>query len=165
MTRGKLHIEYLPDNFPGETEAGAAQMVAKVRAALNIRFQGTTPPCVLFTDRGNGFFDAGTGAITNGYKAALRKHGLKAFFGDNASQQPGKLQEVMLHETAVAWMRNRLTKTLPLQAWAETQDEYRARLKVCAAYINDNYDVPGLCNGLPKRLAALKDADGDRIAK
>ena len=165
LTRGKLHIEHLSDNFPGETEAGAAEMVARVRAALNVRFQATTPPKVLFTDRGNGFFDAGTGAITSGYKEALATHGLKAFWGDDASQQPGKLQEVMLHETAVAWMRLRLTKTLPKHAWTETEDEYRARLKLCAAYINENYNVAGLCKGLPKRLATLKEREGDRIAK
>jgi len=39
LTRGKLHIEPLPDNFPGETEEGASIMVAKVRAALNIRLE------------------------------------------------------------------------------------------------------------------------------
>ena len=51
LARGKLHIEYLSDDFPGETPAGAAEMVARFRAALNIRFQGSAPPKVLFTDR------------------------------------------------------------------------------------------------------------------
>jgi len=89
LTRGKLHIEHLSANFPGETEEGAAEMVARVRAALNIRFQGSTPPKLLFSDRGNGFYDAGSGTITAGYQQALRAHGLKAFFGDNVSVQPG----------------------------------------------------------------------------
>ena len=89
LTRGKLHIEPLSANFPGETEEGAAEMVARVRAALNIRFQGSTPPKLLFSDRGNGVYDAGSGTITAGYQQALRAHGLKAFFGDNASVQPG----------------------------------------------------------------------------
>ena len=51
LARGKLHIEFLGDDFPGETPAGAAEMVAWFRAALNIRFQGSAPPKVLFTDR------------------------------------------------------------------------------------------------------------------
>ena len=34
-----------------------------------------------------------------GYKQALRDHSLKTIHGDDASAQPGKLQEVMLHET------------------------------------------------------------------
>ena len=36
LTRGKLHIELLPPNFPGETEKGAHIMVAKVQAAVII---------------------------------------------------------------------------------------------------------------------------------
>ena len=51
LARGKLHIEFLSDDFPGETPAGAAEMGARFRAALNIRFQGSAPPKVLFTDR------------------------------------------------------------------------------------------------------------------
>ena len=165
LTRGKLHVEALPENFPGETEAGAAVMVGKVRSALNIRFQGSTAPNILFTDRGNGFYNAGSGAITGEYRRALRSHGLRAYFGDDASMQPGQLQEVMLHETAVSWLRLRLTKTLPAQAWTETTDAYVARLKECAAYCNAHYDIDGLCRELPQRLEDLEDAEGDRLAK
>ena len=46
--------------------------------------------------------------ITPQYRAALRRHGLRAFFDFDASAQLGQLQEVMLYETAVAWMRERL---------------------------------------------------------
>lgn len=163
LARGKLHIDLLPDSFPGETEAGAALMVAKVRAALNIRFQGSTAPRHLFTDRGNGFYVAGSGKITAGYRAALQEHGLTAFFRDDAGVQPGTLQEMMLHETAVAWVRARLAKTVPRQAWAEPVAAYCARLKGAATYINDNYDVVGLCGSLPARLKALRACGGDRL--
>ena len=167
LTRGKLHIEALPDDFPGETQAGAEVMVAKVRAGLNVRFQGdtATPPRVLFTDRGNGFYDSGSGAITDKYKAALRLHHLRAFFGDDASVQPGQLQEVMLHETAVSWMRVRLAQTLPRRCWEETLEAYRARLKTCAAHINDTFDVAGLCRELPERVRELDRRQGERLAK
>ena len=103
--------------------------------------------------------------ITEGYRSALRQHGLKCFFKDNASVQPGELQEVMLHETTVAWMRQRLSKTRPQQAWTETREEYRSRLKTCAAYIGENYNVEGLCRESPTRLRQLKEAEGDRISK
>ena len=165
LTKGKLHIEPLPDDFPGETPAGAAIMVARVRAALNVRFQSSSAPRVLFTDRGNGFFNAGTGAITDGYRSALREHKLRSFFKDNAAVQPGELQEIMLHETAVAWMRQRLVKTRPKQAWTETLEDYRSRLKTCAAYINEHYNVDGLCRDLPTRLLELEEASGDRLRK
>ena len=165
LTRGKLHIEPLPDNFPGETEEGAAVMVTRVRAALNIRFQGGTAPKILFTDRGNGFYVSGTGRITPGYDAALKTHNLRAYFGNDASIQPGQLQEVMLHETAVSWMRLRLARTVPSRSWEESVEAYRSRLKDCAAYINANYNIDSLCRELPDRVAELHKREGGRLAK
>ena len=165
LTRGKYHVEPLPENFPGETEEGAAIMVAKVRAALNVRFPAGNAPRVLFTDRGNGFFNSGTGKITPAYKQALRAQKLRAFFKDDASVQPGQLQEVMLHETAVSWTRLRLTQTLPKRSWEETTEAYYTRLRTCAAYINEHYDVRGLCNELPARVAELERRRGDRLGK
>ena len=116
-------------------------------------------------DRGNGFFDAGTGAVTVGYSEALKEHGLRCFWKKDASAQHGELQEMMLHETAVAWVRYRLTKTRPKQAWTETLEDYHSRLKTCAAYINEHYNVEGLCNDFPTRLRDLDAAEGDRIRK
>ena len=57
----------------------------------------------------------------------------------------------MLHETAVAWVRQRLAKTLPRASWEETVGKYHGRLKACAAYINATYDVQGLCLSFPDR--------------
>ena len=131
-------------------------MVQKVRVALNIHFQGASVPKMLFTDRGNGFYNAGTGRITKTYRAALRAHGLQAFFATDASVQPGQLQELMLHETVVSWLRRRLAKTLRRSPWEETSEEYGARLNACAAYINEHHDVDNLCRGLPARLHELK---------
>ena len=119
----------------------------------------------LFTDRENGFFNSGTGKITPAYKHALRAQKLRAFFKDDASVQPGQLQEVMLHETAVSWTRLRLTQTLPKRSWEETTEAYCRRLKTCAAYINERYDVRGLCNELPARVAELERRRGDRLGK
>ena len=165
LTRGQLLVDLLPADFPGETPEGAAIMVSKVRAALNVRFPGTSPPRVLFTDRGNGFYNSGSGKITDGYSRALKAYNLKAFFPEDASVQPGALQELMLHETAVAWIRARLTQTVPKKAWEESVDSYGARLKACVAFINSHHDVSGLCRGLPQRLEALKQRRGDRLPK
>ena len=71
----------------------------------------------------------------------------------------------MLHETAVARMRDRLVKTTPQRAWQESVEEYCTRLKACATYINDNYNVQGLCRELPQRLAELDRRQGDRLRK
>ena len=117
MARGKFHIALLGEDFPGETSAGAAILVSKVRAALNIRFQGSDAPGILFTDRGQGFYNNNCGHITRLYKAALAEHDLKAYYGDDASIQPGNLQEIMLHETAVAWIRRREAVAQKRQSW------------------------------------------------
>ena len=150
---------------PGETEAGAALMVAKVRAILNVRFPGGDAPKILFTDRGNGFYESGSGKITSGYQNALRQHNLQAFMKADASMQPGSLQELMLHETAMAWVRYRLKKNVPKIPWEETIEEYGVRLKEVAAYIEREYGVDALCRGLPDRVAILDERKGDRIPK
>ena len=57
LARGKLHVDILDESFPGETPAGAAALVSKIRSALNVRFQNAaSQPKFLFTDRGRGFF-------------------------------------------------------------------------------------------------------------
>ena len=168
LTRGKLHIEILGEGFPGETSAGAATLVGRVRHAVNTRFRGTSKPSILFIDRGQGFYCKGAsmdGQITNKLKAALQEHSLKAFYGDDASAQPGNLQEVMLHETAVSWIRYRETQTRPRQPWLEQVSEFSTRMRGICQDINDNLDVEGLCWALPKRLQKLKDSKGDRISE
>ena len=89
----------------------------------------------------------------------------KTVHGDDASAQPGKLQEVMLHETAVAWIRHRLARSVPARPWDETREEYTSRLKAICTDINDTLDVQGLCQALPKRIAQLIETKGDRLTQ
>ena len=90
---------------------------------------------------------------------------LKAFFGDDASIQPGQLQDFLPHETAMAWVRDRLKKTLPSKPWEETVEAYVSRLKQCAAHCNSKYNIENLCKEVPWRLAELLKRGGDRIPK
>ena len=78
--------------------------------------------------------------------------------GDDAARQPGSLQELMLHETAVAWIRRGLTWTLPAKPWEETVEDFSARMRGVVQKINDEYNVDGLCRELPARLEALYSA-------
>jgi len=71
----------------------------------------------------------------------------------------------MLHETAMAWLRIRVAKTLPRNCWTESVDAYHKRLKAACAYTNANHDVEGLCKELPHRVQMLLVSKGDRIAK
>ena len=165
LCRGKLHIGPLPENFPGDRPEGAAAFVKAVRSALNIRFRGGSAPRVLFTDRGAGFFNPGSGRITDQYSAALADHGLQAFQGDSAAVQPGKLSELLLHETAVAWVRLKLATSLPACPWEETSQQHLARLRRIAASINAEHDVVGLCRALPSRVNLLHERRGGKLAK
>ena len=110
---GVVHVEVLGSDFPGECPEGAAALVARVRHSINVRFRSDDKPDVVFTDRGRGFYTPSTGAITPEYSAALREHSLKAFMGADAARQPGDLQDLMLHETAVSWLSSRLALTTP----------------------------------------------------
>ena len=165
LTRGKLHVEMLPPDFPGDVPDGAATVVAKVRSSLNVRFQATPPPQVLFTDRGAGFYNPGSGCIAWEFKAALREHGLKAFMRDDASVQPGSLADLMLHETAVAWIRNLERQTLPKRPWEETPDAFAIRLKSVVAQVNRKYKVERLCRQLPERVEQLFKKRGGKLGK
>ena len=118
LARGKLHVDILDESFPGETPGGAAVLVAKVRSALNLRFQNAaSKPEFLFTDRGRGFYFPNSGAITTEYEQALAENDLQAFMGDDASRQPGSMQDFLLHETAVSWLRHRFAQSTPRKCW------------------------------------------------
>ena len=165
LARGKLHFELLPDDFPGDRREGAAAFVKQVRLGIGRRFPGAAAPAVLFTDRGAGFYFAGNGAITPEFKAALADAGLVAFMGDSAAVQPGKLSDCLLHETAVAWMRDKERKTLPRQPWRESNEQFSRRMKGIVAKINSAFDVTGLCQQLPRRVEQLYSKQGGKLRK
>ena len=75
-----------------------------------------------------------------------------------------KPEEVELHETAVAWMRHRLARSVPAKPWEETREQYSSRLKQVVAEINETLDVEGLCRALPKRIEDLVATRGDRLS-
>ena len=85
--------------------------------------------------------------------------------GDDASRQPGDLKDLMLHETAVAWLTARLKVTVPAKPWEESPELFGARLKQAAEYVNLHYDVDALQRGLPARVQMLLACEGGRIGK
>ena len=165
LSRGKLHIEILGTDFPGENPEGAAVLVDQLRKALDKRFPGASQPKVLFVDRGQGFYEKNHGKITEEFKAALQRNSLKAYYGDNAKAQPGALSEMMLHETTVSWIRYQEQQTRPKEPWNESVAEYASRMKGIALDINKRLDVDGLCKEFPARVEMLIEAEGDRIGK
>ena len=164
LTRGKLHVEILGTEFPGEKAEGAELLAGVVRKALNNRFQNATAPNIFFVDRGPGFWAANSGKITPGFKAGLEANSLKTYYKDDASHQPGNLQEVMLHETAVSWIRRREAQNRMTKPWEETPQQFAQRLKGIVQDINDTLNVEGLSRSFKARLEKLIESDGDRIS-
>ena len=85
--------------------------------------------------------------------------------GSDAREQPGSLEDLMLHETAVAWLRLLLARSTPARPWQETREDYATRLRGACGHANEKYDVTGLCQELPQRLQKLVDQEGDRLRK
>ena len=166
LARGKLHVEVLGTSFPGDHPHGMSTFVQKLRAAINIRFQGDGPqPDVVFVDRGGRFYD-GIGQITAEFKSALRTNSFTAFHGDNAQVQPGRSGDLWLHETSVSRIRERLKRSLPKDPWNESEESFTKRIKTAVEYVNANHDVTGLCKEMPQRMRDLvHEQQGDRIRK
>ena len=76
------------------------------------------------------------------------------------------MPDMLLHKTAVAWFRNRMrqekSEVLP---WLETQEQWTRRARKVFAYVNENYDVAGLCREFPDRLQSVKEGEGERLPK
>jgi len=85
--------------------------------------------------------------------------------GDDATNQCGDLQDLMLHETAVSWIRWKMQRSCPAKAWEETREQYKARLQDTCRQINAEHEVADLCRELPDRLVQLKERKGDRLKK
>ena len=66
---------------------------------------------------------------------------------------------------ALSWVRACEAVTVPKEPWKETPEEFAGRLRDICRYINQNYDVSGVCKSFPKRVQKVVDADGDRINK
>ena len=79
--------------------------------------------------------------------------------------QPGNLGDVLLHETAVSWIRMGEVRCRSARPWEETVPEFTARIKRICQSVNDHHDVEGLCRQFPSRLQQLVDAEGDRLGK
>ena len=84
---------------------------------------------------------------------------------DDASVQPGKLGDCLLHETTAAWVRKLEGQTLPKEPWKERAGAYAVRLKQIVARSTAENSVDGLCRELPDRVAALYKKKGGKLKK
>lgn len=166
LARGKLHVEFLGSEFPGDKVEGMEEFVEKLAKAIRLRFPGHRDrPSIVYVDRGEGFY-ASNGKITEVFAAELQKHRLKAFHGKDAEKQPGRSGDLWLHETAVSWIRERMKRTQPVEPWAESEPQLEKRLKAAAAHCTSEHDIEGLCKEFPSRMYDLVHVKkGDRLNK
>ena len=164
MTRGKVVLHSLPLDWP-QTGPGMAWFVNNLRGILRKRFPAKQLPFVIATDRGPGFYQASQGTILAAYAEAIDANGFATLAGAEAKWQPPDIPDVLLHETAVAWVRSWFKKH-PFKWVPKVEDNlklFHKRLKECEKYINANYDVYGLCKSFPSRIEALIKSRGDRL--
>ena len=108
------------------------------------------------------------GTITGDYETACRAGGFKPWAGTNSKKgpraQPRDIGDVLLHETAISWLRREEENTRPKRPWEETPHEFAKRLQKGVRRINKEFDVRGLCMEFPQRLDDLiNKTTGDRL--
>ena len=173
LARGVLAVEVFTDvdEYPGETPEGARLLVERLPGVLNTMLgPSAKKPRILFTDRGPGFYHRRWGTITGDYESACREHGFRPWAGANSKRgphaQPPDVADVLLHETAISWLRSREEGTRPRVPWEESPQAFAERLHEAVKHINNNYNVRGLCMEFPGRLEDLASrTKGDRLPK
>ena len=112
LTRGVFGVKvFLPETqFPGETPGGARTIVNHLPGLLRKMLgSGAKLPRTIFSDRGPGFYHRRWGTITGDYASACRSVGCTPWAGSNSKEgpraQPPDIGDVLLHETAVSWLR------------------------------------------------------------
>ena len=166
LARGKLHVELLGSDFPGDKVEGMDKFVEKLAKVLRLRFPDSHQrPDVVFVDRGEGFYKS-NGIITGEFGAALRRHKLKAFHGRDAELQPGRSGDLWLHETTVSWVREQMKRTQPAEPWHESEAQLGKRLKAAAGHCTHKFDLGSLCKAFPDEMHDLVHVPkGDRLNK
>ena len=102
--------------------------------------------------------------ISIAIEEAVGKAGFKLFWGPNAKRQAADLGDVLLHETAVSWVRARLQRLKPDGCpWEETREQWVARLRKVVRAVNKECKVNDLCCAFPTRMQELKANGGDRL--
>ena len=167
VSRGVVHLCPMEEDW-AQTAQGMASMVDKLDGILRKMLGASAHvPRVVFTDRGPGFYQGSTGSICTAYKEALGRHEFRPFAGNNATWQPADMPDLFPHERVVSWVRLYFKKH-PFSRSADIDANCAAFLKTLKAaekHINDNYDVAGVCSGVPAKVELLIEKKGERLPK
>ena len=163
LARGQVAVRVLPVEWQLNGE-GMADVASSLTAWLRDLLGPDAPlPRVVFTDRGTGMYSP-AGHILPRYDRALRAAGLRPFFGADATAQAPDMGDLLLHETAVSWVRNRLRRIRPQRVpWEETIAQWASRMSEAVAYANTHHKVDDLCRAFPDRLSKCIAVGGGRL--
>jgi len=147
LARGRVHVEVMGRDWI-QHGAGQAKLVERLPKILKKMLgHSETLPDTVFSDRGPGFYHPSRGTINPYYAEALTKFGFSPWAGDHALWQPGDIPDLLLHETAVSWVRKFLRQH-PVKL-GENMDRNIGRVeeKLLEAvdHINTHYEVED-CN-------------------
>ncbi len=88
----------------------------------------------------------------------------RLFWGPDAKQQSPEMPDLLLHETAVSWIRSALWRSKPeVVPWMETPEQWSRRM-MKAVDAASQKDVEGLCRSFPDRVGECILADGARLS-
>ena len=84
---------------------------------------------------------------------------------DDATDQPGDLQDVWPHERIASWAKEWLGKhPIPMRGGLDHMEELvPLRLEACAKHINQKYNVKSVNRSWPKTMQQLKKKKGERL--
>ena len=165
LARGVVAVEMLPEEWT-LTGEGMADVVALLPKILHRMLGNDVPlPRVLFTDRGTGMY-APNGKVVHAYSDAVDEAGFRLYWGPDAKKQSPDMGDLLLHETAVSWFRNRMRLERPVGLpWLESREQWAARAQRCVRTINNEHDVAALSRSFPARLLECRDKGGERLRK
>ena len=163
LTRGRIGVDILPLDWQLDGN-GMAIVVHRLNDRLREMLgHCARRPRVLMSDRGTGMY-APSGQVVNAYEHAVQKCGFKFFWGPDAKRQAPDMPDLLLHETAVSWVRNVLRRMKPeVLPWKESPVQWSRRM-VRAVDEANQYDVEASCTDFPDRIQECLAADGAKLS-
>lgn len=163
LARGVVAVKVLPSDWE-PNGAGMATVAGCLEGWLREMLgPDARLPRIIASDRGPGMY-APNGMIVRDYDCAVRAAGFRSFMGPDAKKQAPDMGDLFPHETAVAWVRNRLRRIKPRHLpWEESEAQWAQRMQAAVDHANENYDTDALCRAFPDRLRMCNALSGGRV--
>ena len=119
---------------------------------------------VLMSDCGTGMY-APSGHVVAAYDCAVRECGFKLFWGPDAKRESPDMPDLLLHETAVSWLRGVLRRTKPdAVPWLETPAPWSRRMMKALDECNRASDAEGPRMQFTERVEECLAEGGARLS-